>query len=1104
MFGKKLAVAVFRRVARSFFGGVLILGFIGFFELVDHDIESLYAASETRYMRGDQQTINSLTAYSLGTSQSSTSQSNLIEKTRSGNLVVDWGVRIWKRTSAGSETEITSGTPVAQVTRSAIGEGMQNNTWSVPLTSLNATDSIVVRVYAQIRDNVDWSVQATFTTEQLGSEILPAGTWTFYYYTWYDTYNTGGPSGRYTRGRFYWGDSTYNSRIENFNHDVLKIVVGTSGTQTSQLSIPSSSNYVGGAFTMSSNNSQTVTGIVIKEAGSVDANADLSNVKLYYETSETCTYDGNENQYGSTASFNASEQASFSGSLAVGTSQVCFYIVLDVGSGAALDETLEVEITNPSSDVTVSTGEVSPATAVSISGTTTLKTPVVTQAHYRWGEDTSAEEVLSRLYGGSSLDDYYGVDGDSNYLYTVGSTVSEGTYAQATIIRYDKSDLSISLKKIYSPVDVFTINFDSVFVDDSYVYALGKVTIDSDPKLMAVKFNKSDLSIALSKIYSSINKVSGATDDTSYIYVAGMDYGTDSTPGAYIVKISKADLSVSGHVNYSVNNNAQEFMDIASDTDYLYAVGVNTGELVTQAAMIIKFTKSDLSIQYKKNLDGSSLDYFYGVDVDDSYVYAVGQTYSEGTSGSALVVKLNKSDLSLDTQKTLDGSGYDRFIDVLSVDSSNIYLIGYTTSEGAGSEDGLIVKINKSDITIDSKKIYGTSGSDFLEGIYYEQGYLYLAGRTNAAFGQGNFDAWITKMDGALVSGTRSSSPSGFTYQDSGLTLSTTNLSLSDSNLTLYNESNTLNNESTSISNGTLSESSAFAVSNLVWKADEDTAYDGQAKSENVRLRFSIKNTGAAANSYQYRLEVAPKGGAATCEAVSLGNYTTVPTTTGGCGSAVACMTTTDNFADGDSTTDVLTSEGTFVEGKKVEDPSNKTGSISLATNYYTEVEYNFQFTSDAVNSTSYCFRVTNDGANLDYYTSVAEIVTAGASVSITISDGVVSYGILGSGASADTTSGDTQTVTNNGGVAVNLNIKGVDTACPWILSSNSGGDQYVHEFSLNSGESWSVLTTSYQTLASDISIDGTLDFDLKITTPSFSSCYSQQSADVTVQAVSQ
>ena len=167
-------------------------------------------------MRGDQHTVNGLTAYILGTTQSNTEQNSLIEKSGwgTGGKTVNWGIRVWKRDSGGGETEITGGTPVAQVSRNAAGEGIQSNTWACPEISLATTDSIVVRVYAEIVGQVAWTVQATFTTEQLGAVVLSNVSWTVYYYVKYDTSTS--LFGSYTKGWFYWGTSTYNSRIGNF------------------------------------------------------------------------------------------------------------------------------------------------------------------------------------------------------------------------------------------------------------------------------------------------------------------------------------------------------------------------------------------------------------------------------------------------------------------------------------------------------------------------------------------------------------------------------------------------------------------------------------------------------------------------------------------------------------------------------------------------------------------------------------------------------------------------------------------------------------------------------------------------------------------------
>lgn len=134
---------------------------------------------------------------------------------------------------------------------------------------------------------------------------------------------------------------------------------------------------------------------------------------------------------------------------------------------------------------------------------------------------------------------------------------------------------------------------------------------------------------------------------------------------------------------------------------------------------------------------------------------------------------------------------------------------------------------------------------------------------------------------------------------------------------------------------------------------------------------------------------------------------------------------------------------------------------------------------------------------------SVTATVTV-QNISVSVSDGSVSYGTLPLNASAGTNGSDSQTATNDGNVTVNFNIRGYDTAA-WTLSGTNGANQYVHRFCTTScaspPTSYTALTTNYQTLAASKTASSTQEFDLYITTPTSTSTYVQQSADVLIQA---
>jgi len=166
--------------------------------------------TETRYKHGyNLWRVNSLSADKLYTDWTGSSAASG-EGPLKVNETVYWGIRVFKRTSGGVETEIISaGTPVAQVSRSTDGEGIQSATVTISeAIPLNSTDSIIVKVYMK-RATGAWAEMNDWTTEQLGASQIDAATWTVYYYT-YRNYV-------FQVMAYYWGDSSlFPCRIEGF------------------------------------------------------------------------------------------------------------------------------------------------------------------------------------------------------------------------------------------------------------------------------------------------------------------------------------------------------------------------------------------------------------------------------------------------------------------------------------------------------------------------------------------------------------------------------------------------------------------------------------------------------------------------------------------------------------------------------------------------------------------------------------------------------------------------------------------------------------------------------------------------------------------------
>lgn len=178
------------------------------------DLDSLVTVlPPTLYMRSDQHTINNATMYKLMETHTGNSNSTSTSFTDPENeAVCYWGVRVWKRSSSGIETEITSGSPVAVVSRASSGQGTQSASWNCPATTLNATDCLIVRVYYR-HDSGAYTQCAQFSSVQLNATSLLGQTWTIYYYT-KRSYNS---QTHKTTMRYFW-DSTYDSRIENVDY----------------------------------------------------------------------------------------------------------------------------------------------------------------------------------------------------------------------------------------------------------------------------------------------------------------------------------------------------------------------------------------------------------------------------------------------------------------------------------------------------------------------------------------------------------------------------------------------------------------------------------------------------------------------------------------------------------------------------------------------------------------------------------------------------------------------------------------------------------------------------------------------------------------------
>ena len=143
-------------------------------------VGAVYASTDaTWYFRADTHTVNGILGYRLDETASSSDTYDSVST--DGDIITYYGVRVWIVHEDGSLEELTDGEPVAIVSRSQDGEGLQSATWNCPGYG-NIVDAIMIKVYQRFGAG-EWNLRATFITENNTLIKLPEATWTFTYYT---------------------------------------------------------------------------------------------------------------------------------------------------------------------------------------------------------------------------------------------------------------------------------------------------------------------------------------------------------------------------------------------------------------------------------------------------------------------------------------------------------------------------------------------------------------------------------------------------------------------------------------------------------------------------------------------------------------------------------------------------------------------------------------------------------------------------------------------------------------------------------------------------------------------------------------------------------
>jgi len=405
--------------------------------------------------------------------------------------------------------------------------------------------------------------------------------------------------------------------------------------------------------------------------------------------------------------------------------------------------------------------------------------------------DCSGNLVTSVVYGTSGSDSGRLAAMDDNYIYVSGNSSSSPAFGiDAALLKYDKNTLALIGSKVYGGSS--SEGFVSVLVDGDYIYTIGYTQSEGfgSHDYILYKFDKDLNLITRITIGGTLSDgdFSQLTSDSDHIYFGGSSStGSSGVADILIMKFNKSDLSIDYQKLYG-GPNSDFIAGLVLDGDNLYITGPTSGVYGGYDLLLLKINKNDFTLIDKKVI-GSSLDDYSAVGPlisDGDYLYMGGTTKYESVGGTAdaLIIKIRKSNLSIVSQKMYGGTGIDGSLN-LALHGDYLYAVASDASEGQGGTEFMLLKFDKNDLSLLSKKVYGSSSNDSAINFQFSDGYLYTAGSTyNNTIGGVYADFNLLRFKADLPSGAYNTTPSGFVLADSNLTFKDSSLSIQASSLT--------------------------------------------------------------------------------------------------------------------------------------------------------------------------------------------------------------------------------------------------------------------------------------------------------------------------------
>lgn len=703
------------------------------------------------------------------------------------------------------------------------------------------------------------------------------------------------------------------------------------GSQATSTFASTTSKYMGGSFLFYETfTPQDVTGITITESGTIDASTDLTNIKLYYELDTSAPYNclsesyaGSESQFGSTDTdgfSGADGTVSFTGtSVTVSTtSSMCAYVVMDILDSTLSSSTINLKIANPSSDVTVDAGLVGPDTSVEMSGSTLVYNDGATITHFHWRNDNGTEITASSSTSGTEDTAISAMrQGSTTRLRVeVSNEGSSSTPAMQYRLEYGTSTGACSAVSTWTDVGAAGGHFDM--------------------------FNSTNLTNGNNTTNIAINSATstgGVTDSNPAFLTsnAGIRDTTSQTGSLTLTPVQFVELEYSILASTTAEQGSTYCFRVTDQGTPLYSYLVYPSLTINADVTVSIATSSQIT----------------STTVGSTSVY-VGSTFTIRENSSSR----NVTNITLTETGTVDAqTGLDNIKLFYDLDTSSPYncagesyggselQYGATNTVGFSSDNGTSTYTGSVAISLTSTMCV----------------YTVLDITSTAKNGETINLIINNASDDVLVSGGGSVSPTFVNDLNGSTTINGPQLTQSHYHWRSDNGSEI-----------TASSSSS---------GSEDTPVSNIAQSLPLRLRVQVSNEGLVTSaSRPYRIEYGAK--ISTCSAVSA--WTDV----GEVGGAWDMYNST-NITDGSNTTNIAINSATSTGGvtdsnplfltsnSAVKDTSSSVASSTLTSTQFIEAEYSMKQTTDAGYDTTYCFRITMGGTELDVYSVYPELTSA-------------------------------------------------------------------------------------------------------------------------------